>query len=130
VVRKAVELNPGVDVGADVCTDTNPIPVTAICPPRTDNAMLYMPTRAEEKRQLPVSTGLGVVDNTGLSSDSSDHVDSDSREAGEEQPGPEPAQSGVQPEAGVGDDGSDVAVEAVSIQQLLGEPGAGAVPQQ
>jgi len=45
VVRKAVELNPGVDVGADVCTDTNPIPVTAICPPRTDNAMLYMPTR-------------------------------------------------------------------------------------
>ena len=59
------------------------------------------------------------MDNTGVSSDSSGHVDADSREAGEEQPGSEPVQSGVQPEAGVGDGGSDVAVEAVSIQQLM-----------
>ena len=62
---------------------------------------------------------MGVVDNTCVSSDSSGRVDTDSCEAGEEQPGSEPVQSGVQPEAGVGDGGSDVAVEAVSIQQLM-----------
>ena len=71
-----------------------------------------------------MSTGLGVVDNTCVSSDSSGRVDTDSCEAGEEQPGSEPVQSGVQPEAGVGEGGSDVAVEAVNrppvnIQQLM-----------